>query len=42
MPKQQISDYVSLRTYPKIDTAKNIASKLNVHIEELYDWESVD
>jgi transcriptional regulator with XRE-family HTH domain len=39
MSKQQINDYISGHTSTmSLKTAKNIASALGCHIEELYEW----
>lgn len=38
MSKQQISDYSNNRKLMSLETAKTIATALNVSIEELYEW----
>lgn len=39
MKKEQISNYVRNKQSMSLDTAKTIAAALNVHIDDLYEWE---
>jgi DNA-binding XRE family transcriptional regulator len=42
MPKQQISDYANNRVTMSLKNAKNIASALRCHIDDLYEWIPID
>lgn len=37
--KQRLNAYCSMKRYMSIQTAKIVAAKLNVQIEDLYEWE---